>query len=69
MRELQNRAEQYLRRAAEFASMAEDAADPKAQLNYRTLAESYRALSRKVLTLSYATDSEIEALARRMAQK
>jgi hypothetical protein len=69
MREINNRAEQYLRRAAEFASMAEAAADPRVQVNYRTLADSYTSLSRKVLALSSATDSEIEELARRMVQK
>jgi hypothetical protein len=69
MRELTNRAEQYLRRAAEFASMAEAAADPQAQLNYRALAESYTKLSRRVLALSLSSDGEIEELAQRMVQK
>jgi hypothetical protein len=69
MREIKSRAEQYLRRAAEFATMAEAASDPQAQLNYRGLAESYSKLSRKVLALSSATDGEIEELAQRMVQK
>jgi hypothetical protein len=69
MLELKRRAEQYLRKAAEFALKAESAVDADGQNTYRNLADSYRRLSRKVYPHASASDAEIEALARRMVEK
>jgi hypothetical protein len=60
----------YLRKAAEFAEMAEKAKDAQSRVNYSILADCYRRLSTRVATFSAsAGDSDIEALARGTVQK
>jgi hypothetical protein len=64
-----SRADDYLHKAAEFTDKAETAVDAAGQRAYLNLAESYRLLASKLSTIPTATDSEIEALARRIVQK
>jgi hypothetical protein len=60
----------YLRKAAEFAEMAEKAKDAQSRVNYSILADCYRRLSTRVAMFSgLAGDSDVEALAQRTAQK
>ena len=59
----------YVRKAAELAEKAENAVDAEARKVYRNLAESYRLLAVRLSPATLASDSEIEALARRMVEK
>jgi hypothetical protein len=66
---MKSNADDYLRKAAEFAEKAEIAMDAEGRRAYRNLAESYRVLSGRIFSNPNAPDSEIEALAQRMVEK
>jgi hypothetical protein len=54
--------DRYLRKAAEFAEMAEKAKDAQSRANFAILADCYRRLSRRVNAILLASDGDIEAV-------